>query len=407
MKKWKKILLILLIIAVVVAGVVFGLHKLKEKNQNSRSAGVYPVNEIAYDASMMWDSSTLSGTVTVNSEQKVFVAAEQQVAEVKVHEGQTVKAGDVLMVYDITSQNLQMELQKTELELSRVNVIKAQRELEQLKATKPREDYPPEAFTATPTDLTEPTEADMAPTRDELNVQIQDKENQIRSMQIQYELDQVALKMQELQNPNGEVYANFDGIVKTVTTADAAAASGEPMMVISAADGYLVETQVGELALGSLKIGDKVSMYCYDTGMEYEGMVAEISTMPAEDGESFSYGSTVESYYPVKISVTDSENISQNMYMEITLLSGEEETEEGFYLSKAFMIQEGANYYVMKDDNGVLKKCYVKVGKKQSGDAILVTGGLSMDDFIAFPYLDEAVEGVKTVQKEIDDLYGY
>ena len=28
-----------------------------------------------------------------------------------------------------------------------------------------------------------------------------------------------------------------------------------------------------------------------------------------------------------------------------------------------------------------------------------------MQDYIAFPYLDEAVEGVKTVQKSTDDLY--
>ena len=47
----------------------------------------------------------------------------------------------------------------------------------------------------------------------------------------------------------------------------------------------------------------------------------------------------------------------------------------------------------------------IKVGNKTSGDAVLVLGGLTMQDYIALPYLDEAVEGVKTVQKTTDDLY--
>ena len=59
----------------------------------------------------------------------------------------------------------------------------------------------------------------------------------------------------------------------------------------------------------------------------------------------------------------------------------------------------------MKDVNGRLEKTYIKVGAKRSGDALLVLGGLTMNDYIAFPYLDEAVEGVRTVQKSSEELY--
>ena len=44
-----------------------------KKNQNSKTAGVYAVSDIGYDASDMWDNSTLSGNVTVNSGRKVYV----------------------------------------------------------------------------------------------------------------------------------------------------------------------------------------------------------------------------------------------------------------------------------------------------------------------------------------------
>ena len=399
MNKAKKIIIIVLSCVVVLGGIYFALRTLKQKNQNSKTAGVYAVSDIGYDASDMWDNSTLSGNVTVNSEQKVYVGKTQSVSEIKVTEGQSVKAGDVLLVYDTTANDLQLELQRSELELSRVSIIDAQRELEKLKATTPLEDIPTTEAPATPvatgSDAPQPDpdtdpDADTPPTREELKNQIAQKEQEIKTMQ-------------EMQNATGEVLANFDGVVKSVITADEAASSGDPVLVVSAADGYLVESQIGELAMSTVKVGDTVSMYCYDTGMNYEGTITEISTFPA-DGYT-NYNGKVETYYPIKIALIDSTDVSQNMYMEITLNSGAEDTSGGFYLSKAFMKQEGSNYYVMKDVDGKLQKTYIKVGNKTSGDSVLVLGGLTMQDYIAFPYLDEAVEGVKTVKKSTDDLY--
>lgn len=436
MNKTKKIIIIVVACLVVLGGIYITLRTLKQKNQNSKTAGVYAVSDIGYNASDMWDSSTLSGNVTVNSEQKVYVGKKQVVSEIKVTEGQTVKAGDVLLVYDTTANDLQLELQRSELELSRVSIIDAKRELEKLKNTTPLEDIPTTEAPTTETPTTEAPiatgsdvvpqpapqpdpqpapqpdpqpdpntdpDAEIPPTREELKKQIAEKQQEIVSMQTQYEIAQVKLQIEEMQNATGEVLANFDGVVKTVTTADEAASSGEPAIVISAADGYLVESQIGELAMSTVKIGDTVSMYCYDTGMNYEGTITEISTFP-EDNYS-NYNGKVETYYPIKIALNDATDVSQNMYMEITLNSGAEDSSEGFYLSKAFMKQEGSNYYVMKDVDGRLKKTYIKVGNKTSGDSVLVLGGLTMQDYIAFPYLDEAVEGVKTVQKKTDDLY--
>lgn len=408
MNKTKKIIIIVLSCIVVLGGIYFALRTLKQKNQNSKTAGVYAVSDIGYSASDIWDNSTLSGSVTVNSEQKVYVGKTQVVSEIKVKEGQTVKSGDVLLVYDTTANDLQLDLQKSELELSRVAIIDAQRELEKLKQTTPLEDIPTtEApIIATDSDAPQPDDipdVDVPPTREELKNQIAQKEQEIKTMQTQYEIAQVKLQIEEMQNSTGEVLANFDGIVKTVITADEAASSGDPVIVVSAADGYLVESQIGELAMSTVKVGDTVSMYCYDTGMNYDGTITDISTFPA-DGYT-NYNGKLETYYPIKIALNDTTDVSQYMYMEITLNSSSEDTGNGFYLSKAFMKQEGSNYYVMKDVDGKLQKTYIKVGNKISGDSVLVLGGLTMQDYIAFPYLDEAVEGVKTVQKTTDDLY--
>ena len=80
MNKAKKIIIIVLSCVVVLGGIYFALRTLKQKNQNSKTAGVYAVSDIGYDASDMWDNSTLSGNVTVNSEQKVYVGKTQSVS---------------------------------------------------------------------------------------------------------------------------------------------------------------------------------------------------------------------------------------------------------------------------------------------------------------------------------------
>lgn len=192
MNKAKKIIIIVLSCVVVLGGIYFALRTLKQKNQNSKTAGVYAVSDIGYDASDMWDNSTLSGNVTVNSEQKVYVGKTQSVSEIKVTEGQSVKAGDVLLVYDTTANDLQLELQRSELELSRVSIIDAQRELEKLKATTPLEDIPTTEAPATPvatgSDAPQPDpdtdpDADTPPTREELKNQIAQKEQEIKTMQ--------------------------------------------------------------------------------------------------------------------------------------------------------------------------------------------------------------------------------
>ena len=72
------------------------------------------------------------------------------------------------------------------------------------------------------------------------------------------------------------------------------------------------------------------------------------------------------------------------------------------------MRSENGRSYVMKEENGVLVKQYVRVGKVDSyGYSITITGGLRRDDKLAFPYSEDAVEGIKTVAGTIDELYDY
>ena len=56
----------------------------------------------------------------------------------------------------------------------------------------------------------------------------------------------------------------------------------------------------------------------------------------------------------------------------------------------------------------MLKKQKLSVGGNVNGGySVLVTGGITRDDKIAFPYGDTVKEGAKTQEVSVDELYGY
>ena len=532
MNKKIKVLIITLVCAGVIAATVLILHKVKINNREKKTVDVYPVEDIAYDPSIWGDSETISGNVVVNNEQKIYVSGQSRISEICVSEGDKVKAGDVLMIYDMTQQKLQLDIERTELEISRAGVEDAKNELQKLLETEPVEptteapsttetptteepttETPPtseekpteeptseekpteeptseekpteeptseekpteeptseekpteeptseekpteepttetpttEAATEAPTTEAPTTEAppeddeiedfeddgdfEITYTKEELEEAIRDKQAEIRSLEIEYQLDYVAFQILELEAESGEVYANFDGEVTYVGSADASAGSDEPVITVSGDNAYVVETSIGELSLAKYKTGTECSLYCYDNGTNYSGKLTEISEYPTED--EYGYSSKVESYYPVKIAITDCpEPLSRGMYMEITMGdSGDipeedeitDETEDAeeeenaetssssssLCLLQAFILREGNNYYVMKEVDGRIKKVYIKTGKIMSGGYMIeVTEGLSRNDFIAFPYSSSAEEGIHTVHKSVDELTGY
>lgn len=480
MSKKKKIILSISITVAVLGAIVALLAVLKSKTRNKKTIDVYPVNEIATQSGDMgfWQN-TLSGNVTVNMEQKIYLSSSDQVAEVKVKEGDVVKAGDVLMVYDTTSQQLQIESMRADVEIARTDVAVAERELKELQNTTPVEPTTEEPTTEEPTTeeptteeptteeptteeptteeptteeptteeptTEEPTteepvteeedqdtlsvepknivpvqksfvqrelddigdddidDGEVTYTQEELNKAIAEKQSEIKQLNIEYQLKQVELQLLEVQSPTGEVLCNFDGVVKTVLDQETAIVNNEPFIVVSGDDGYTVQAYIGEMSLPSVQVGSTVSMYSYDNDMRYTGVITEISDMPSDYNY---YGSSTETYYPMKIAITEGDDLQQGMYMEITLDDSGEDN-NSLYIPMALVNKEHGAYYVMKEENGRLKKVFIKTGQIIWGDTIEVKSGVSFDDYLAIPYAKNAQEGVRTVEKTASDMYGY
>ena len=93
--------------------------------------------------------------------------------------------------------------------------------------------------------------------------------------------------------------------------------------------------------------------------------------------------------------------------MSIELAAQQEET-GGFYLENAFVLSEGGKSYVfVRGEDGLLEKREILAGKRVDGYYCQVLGGLTQEDYIAFPYSKEAQDGAKTTEAGLDILYGY
>lgn len=424
MKNKKKIIIAFAVSVVVLAGAVFGFFALKKNAQNKKLIGVYSMGDVGMAGGGYYDyDSVMSGYVTTDKEQNVYLTSSDKVKEVYVHEGDVVHAGDVLLEYDTTVQGLKLQSMRAEVEVARTDVLAAERQLAKLKEIVPIEDQP-EPTTEEPTTETVTTPTDAKPdeepeepmefdepedsyTREELEAAIKEKQQQINSLKIAYQIKQLDLEIEEKKNANGQVLCTFDGIVKTLEDEDTAILENKPFITVSGSDGYAVRSTIGELSLGKYHIGDQVSLTCYDNGMYYTGTISEISTTPVENG--YYYSSKVQSYYEVIIIIEDAEDLRQGMYMEISFDGSDymAEDSDDFYIPLAFVQKENGKYYIMKDVDGVLKKEFIKTGDILWGDMIAVKSGVSYDDYLALPTAKNAKEGIKTEKKSIDDLYGY
>ena len=133
-RKGKKKLLIAVIALVLVAAIGAGIWFV------SRSGGE-PVNVYSFDYLGMteyWgDSQESYGPVSTDKIQTVFLTDTQKVTEVLVSEGDMVKKGDVLMTFDTTLSDLQLQRKELEIERKKLQLSETRGYLVQLKKMEP------------------------------------------------------------------------------------------------------------------------------------------------------------------------------------------------------------------------------------------------------------------------------
>lgn len=505
----KKLIITLVICAVVIVGGYFGVKAYKKHVKNSDPVTVYAVSNIAGGFYSDEESyvEPMSGYVSSSGDQKVYISSDKTVSEIRVQQGDKVKAGDVLVVYDSTQDNLKLDTYYSDLSILNNDLTKAYHELEKLQKKTPKEkttteettteetttemttteattqattvtttEEPttedPDIHTATdakekkdkkdkkkkttteeptteePTTVTtteeptteEPTTEDpddddddfddddddsddddddddsgldldddsdddddgRVYTQAQLTHAINKKKESIKEIQNKIDMKNLEIRKQERTISKNSITAEVSGTILVLDTSEERNNMGEPNIVVSSAGTYTATVSVGEYDLDKMKTGTDVTVYNYDSGNYYTGKVTGIGSSPVGERTSPS----IQSLYPVKIAIDDTEGLTENAYVEVKM-DGEKSMEPQPDTSNKLVIplcmtrKESGKYYVMKEVNGRLKKQFIKTGKIYYGQEIVINSGLTYDDYIAFPYEKNATED--KVCKETDE----
>lgn len=235
------------------------------------------------------------------------------------------------------------------------------------------------------------------------------QESQIASLKLDIQESDINIGKLEKKVAKQVIYSKLDGVIANVGDAVTGTSDGEAFLSVRSEEGFYVQGVVSELLLDQIEEGTVLNCTSYESG-SFEAEVVDISDYPVSSDSYYGYGSGNPnvSYYSFSATITDdSVQVSDQEWLTITM-SNSCSSGDVIVLSKAFVRSEGGVNYVYKDDQGVLKRQNLTVGGTVDGGySVLVKGGITREDKIAFPYGDAVQEGAKTKEGTVDELYGY
>ena len=124
MKGKKKILLAVVLVLVMAVGIT---SIVVIRNRNKTVVKVFPVSML--NSSDWFDTDTsLTGTLTSDYIQEVHIDGGQKVKKVYVKKGDKVKKGDILLKYNVSEKELDLKLQKLQIQSSKMEIAEMEKE---------------------------------------------------------------------------------------------------------------------------------------------------------------------------------------------------------------------------------------------------------------------------------------
>lgn len=235
-----------------------------------------------------------------------------------------------------------------------------------------------------------------------------EKEQEIKDLTVSIKIAKLELKQKEKESNDGTVYSTIDGTIKAVRKPDKAFKNNEPVVEVTAGGGYYVNGALSELELGTVQVGQTVQINSWMTGASCEGEIVEISTYPTTDANSWSEGTNTNvSYYPFRIFVDESANLTENDNVEISYQNQiQEEGSSSVFLENSFIRTEnGKSFVYVRNEECLLEQRTVQTGRDLYGYYTEIRSGLTAEDYVAFPYGNDVTDGAKTTEATPDALY--
>ena len=230
------------------------------------------------------------------------------------------------------------------------------------------------------------------------------QERTIKDLEFSIKMAEADYKIAQTEVSDGNVYAQIDGVVVSLLSADEALMMQQPMIKVSAGGGFFVDGTVSELDRDSLVIGQEVTINDWNTGMTYTGRIESLGDYPNAEGYWNGMGNPTASYYSFRVFVEESADLQSGSYVSITFSAGS--AEQGVYLENPFIRTESGRSYVwVRGEDGLLEQRFVTTGKSLWGSYTQILEGLSEEDFLAFPYGKNLKSGAETVESDLSVLY--
>lgn len=246
-------------------------------------------------------------------------------------------------------------------------------------------------------------------TKEELKKAISDKEKEIRDLELNQKETALKIKNAKKALEDQTVKATIAGVIKKVGDPEKPSQDGSAFIQVDNQQGLYVRGYVSELVLDQVTPGTMLQISSWSSGAFATATVKEVSPYPAENYMVYSSGAQA-SYYPFTALIDEGAEGFQNLEsVSISMTVGADETaQNAIYLSKAFIREEnGQKYVFVRGEDGKLERRPVKTGKIVYGNQYEIKSGLTAEDYIAFPYSKNELEGTKTEESTLSELYNY
>ena len=184
--------------------------------------------------------------------------------------------------------------------------------------------------------------------------------------------------------------STVSGVVGTVGD-PAVLADGEVLLDIAGGSGYVIRAVVGELSLEKLAVGSMMNVFSYETGVSCTGRVSEIGDIPVSG--YYDGGNGNSSGYIVTVRVEDPDVQLKNWEgVELSMIT-DGMNGGSLFLDCAYVREQDGESYVMAARDGVLVRERVATGRTMYNYIEILSPNLTLEDYIAFPYSKEKLEG--------------
>ena len=339
-----------------------------------------------------------TGEVEAQESWKITLDADMSVEECYVKVGDEVKKGDKLFKYN--TEELKLNKEKKELELETM-----QNEINQL--TRDISTYQSDLKSASTSE------------KIELQTQILTAQTTIKKNEFSIKSGKEELEKIKANIEDATVKSKMDGVVKTInvtlgqstSTDEDATDTGSTddanvyMTVLSIGD-YRVKGKITETNVADIMEGDRMIVRSRVDDTTWNGTVDSVKTdETTSDGgtsnedygmDDSSSAESASSYY-FYVELDNAEGLLMGQHVFLELDNGQEE-KEGIWISSAYILADGDNYYVWADKKGRLEKRKVEVGEyDETMDEYQVLSGINLQDYIACDDID-IKSGMKTTK---------